>query len=67
MEAERELLQDISIHSARVGGDIAMIAAFLSIYNFNPLRPCGRRQIERQAIAMRYTISIHSARVGGDP
>ena len=35
----------ISIHSARVGGDITPAADHPTrTYNFNPLRPCGRRQ-----------------------
>ena len=34
----------ISIHSARVGGDIAAQILFAPHLDFNPLRPCGRRQ-----------------------
>ena len=37
---------DISIHSARVGGDF-LVEDFLKQSNdFNPLRPCGRRQTD---------------------
>ena len=36
-------LRAISIHSARVGGDLAHSIADSSSNDFNPLRPCGRR------------------------
>ena len=34
----------ISIHSARVGGDLTQLTLGFCGYNFNPLRPCGRRR-----------------------
>ena len=37
------LAQLISIHSARVGGDQHPLCLRRHRYNFNPLRPCGRR------------------------
>ena len=33
----------ISIHSARVGGDLIVVCVLYKILDFNPLRPCGRR------------------------
>ena len=36
--------RQISIHSARVGGDIQGAFFLILARNFNPLRPCGRRQ-----------------------
>ena len=33
----------ISIHSARVGGDLHAVLREFSAIDFNPLRPCGRR------------------------
>ena len=56
----------ISIHSARVGGDIAAQILFAPHLDFNPLRPCGRRQDGGRPGAVVFDISIHSARVGGD-
>ena len=34
---------NISIHSPRVGRDTSKICAFLTLYHFNPLSPCGER------------------------
>ena len=56
----------ISIHSARVGGDLNCKALFHPLKNFNPLRPCGRRQQGNVRLHLAIKISIHSARVGGD-
>ena len=57
----------ISIHSARVGGDVINKALRrVAEGNFNPLRPCGRRLEFAWLIAQSLKISIHSARVGGD-
>ena len=36
------------------------------LLNFNPLRPCGRRQKQGDVMGRPKKISIHSARVGGD-
>ena len=57
---------DISIHSARVGGDIGSLGGILVSNNFNPLRPCGRRPPRQIPVSQTKVISIHSARVGGD-
>ena len=38
----------ISIHSARVGGDLAILIVAVASPNFNPLRPCGRRRARDQ-------------------
>ena len=38
----------ISIHSARVGGDLSVQSARSTQPNFNPLRPCGRRPTFRR-------------------
>ena len=40
----RSLFPLISIHSARVGGDQQYPQESYQQYNFNPLRPCGRRR-----------------------
>ena len=56
----------ISIHSARVGGDRPSAESALHGADFNPLRPCGRRQSRWQTWSTADQISIHSARVGGD-
>ena len=56
----------ISIHSARVGGDLSVQSARSTQPNFNPLRPCGRRPLDAKAANNTNGISIHSARVGGD-
>ena len=56
----------ISIHSARVGGDRPSAESALHGADFNPLRPCGRRQSRWQTWSIADQISIHSARVGGD-
>ncbi len=55
-----------SIHSARVGGDRPSAESALHGADFNPLRPCGRRQSRWQTWSIADQISIHSARVGGD-
>ena len=56
----------ISIHSARVGGDAQRTGCSMCGFDFNPLRPCGRRPSTCSAITSGSPISIHSARVGGD-
>ena len=42
----------ISIHSARVGGDLTCTLGWLASRYFNPLRPCGRRPIAFQVFLM---------------
>ena len=59
-------LIDISIHSARVGGDRERPHVANVQQHFNPLRPCGRRRHRDMEGAQQAVISIHSARVGGD-
>ena len=56
----------ISIHSARVGGDGHKAQGRTYLCDFNPLRPCGRRQDLKIFTQNIEPISIHSARVGGD-
>ena len=58
--------EQISIHSARVGGDLVPEVIKKAFNYFNPLRPCGRRPARRLSSSQTASISIHSARVGGD-
>ena len=58
--------EQISIHSARVGGDLVPEVIKKAFNYFNPLRPCGRRRGYVELSLANGTISIHSARVGGD-
>ena len=60
------LREKISIHSARVGGDLQPPSQQASNRHFNPLRPCGRRRLFLPPLSLANSISIHSARVGGD-
>ena len=62
---QREVAK-ISIHSARVGGDSVYRRKRARNFNFNPLRPCGRRLVTITIYLVQVVISIHSARVGGD-
>ena len=41
--------EQISIHSARVGGDLVPEVIKKAFNYFNPLRPCGRRRTQPQA------------------
>ena len=49
-----------------MGGDKCHFFEVTIKYNFNPLRPCGRRLVCLGASDKTRNISIHSARVGGD-
>ena len=50
--ANKRLIGAISIHSARVGGDLTCTLGWLASRYFNPLRPCGRRPIAFQVFLM---------------
>ena len=58
--------ENISIHSARGGGDDRDHGRNGGLADFNPLRSWGRRREIRLFGADRRNISIHSARGGGD-
>ena len=49
-----------------MGGDSFSVITMQRYFDFNPLRPCGRRPLFRGIYEQDDCISIHSARVGGD-
>ena len=57
---------EISTHSAREDGDFHSGPRVVEHFNFNPLRPRGRRLILSQAFLDSLKISTHSAREDGD-
>ena len=59
-------LYGISIHSLRVEGDAFPLPRTASGFHFNPLPPCGGRQLPHRAAYHTRRISIHSLRVEGD-
>ena len=48
------------------GDPLPVLDCDLSITYFNPLPPCGGRQVQRQHVLAHIGISIHSLRVEGD-
>ncbi len=56
----------ISTHSAREDGDNILLSCALLLWDFNPLRPRGRRPAELLIPDTTILISTHSAREDGD-
>ena len=56
----------ISIHAFRVEGDLSPTTIRISLRDFNPRLPCGRRHRRNHNAVHPVAISIHAFRVEGD-
>ena len=59
-------IDDISIHSLRMEGDILEVPESMFLENFNPLPPHGGRLYRSSHHRINRCISIHSLRMEGD-
>ena len=61
------MLDRISIHAAREGGDLLYFDCFLHSWLFQSTPPVKAATSSRVRSTVSYIISIHAAREGGDP